>query len=193
MINIIRDAHKGTLSLFAGFMNPSEANELLSLLKNTPWSNHKIFIFGKWVKEPRQVAFFADKDVEYSYSKNTLTRHAWSRELLFIKDKIESLTGFKFNSLLVNHYRDGEDYMGWHSDSEIELGSNPIIISLSLGQERDFILRRKSNKNEKIKLSLSNGDLLVMGEKIQELWEHSLPKRKRATGERINLTFRLIK
>jgi alkylated DNA repair dioxygenase AlkB len=42
----------------------------------------------------------------------------------------------RFNSVLLNRYRGGGDYMGWHSDDEPELGPAPVIASLSLGAAR---------------------------------------------------------
>jgi len=39
---------------------------------------------------------------------------------------------------------------------------------------------------------LGDGDLLVMGGDCQRHWQHCLPRRKRVTSARINLTFRYI-
>ena len=52
------------------------------------------------------------------------------------------MCGERFNSVLLNLYRDGQDSMGWHSDDESELGPAPAIASLSLGEPRRFLLRR---------------------------------------------------
>ena len=64
--------------------------------------------------------------------------------LLEVKDQIEKHTGFNFNSVLANWYRDGQDSNGWHADNEKELGVNPIIASVTLGTERVFQMVRKS-------------------------------------------------
>ena len=193
MKKILDNSTQGRLILHSEFLDSITAHGLLNKLKESPWSEHEILMFGKWIKEPRRVAFYADPGIEYTYSKNKLLSNTWTPDLLRVKSLIESNSGYKFNSLLINYYRNGDDYMGWHCDNESELGTDPIIASLSLGQERDFIFRFKTNHKEKIKLSLQSGDLLIMESKIQNLWDHSLPKRKRAIGERLNLTFRLIK
>jgi alkylated DNA repair dioxygenase AlkB len=111
--------------------------------------------------------------------------------LLQLKSKIEEVSEAAFNSVLLNKYRDGNDTVGWHSDDERELGRNPIIASLSLGIARDFILRHKYKPNE-LKIQLRHGSLLIMRGHTQEYWKHALPRRKRITEPRINLTFRAI-
>ena len=53
--------------------------------------------------------------------------------------------------------------MGLHSDDEPELGRRPIIASVSLGEERTFILKHKSKRDLKtVRLRLASGSLLLM-------------------------------
>jgi len=113
--------------------------------------------------------------------------------LLQIKNKIEGNITEKFNAVLLNLYRDGNDSMGWHSDDEKELGENPVIASISLGEERMFHLRHKNNKLLKFKFLLQHGSLLLMKGKTQHFWQHQIPKSKKINKSRINLTFRIIK
>ncbi len=74
-----------------------------------------------------------------------------------------------------------------------ELGKNPVIGSISFGVSRDFYLRHKTNKAlEQIKIRLNNGSYLLMLGSTQHFWSHSIPKRKKITERRMNLTFRKI-
>jgi alkylated DNA repair dioxygenase AlkB len=82
--------------------------------------------------------------------------------------------------------------MGWHSDDEPELDQNAPIASLSLGGERTFYFKHKTDKT-KASLPLENGSVLLMHAPTQEFWHHSLVKTSRPVGPRINLTFRAIK
>ena len=116
----------------------------------------------------------------------------WIPELLALKHRVEQETGLEFNSCLLNLYHSGEEGMSWHSDAEAELGPEPAIASLSLGVERRFVFKHK-NSGEKIELQLEPGSLLLMAGKTQKNWLHSLPKSKKITAPRINLTFRNIK
>lgn len=63
-----------------------------------------------------------------------------------LKDRIEEVTGYIFNSVLANLYRDGHDHVSWHSDDEISLGVQPVIASLSFGDSRNFELRKKPSQ-----------------------------------------------
>ena len=101
-----------------------------SCLRDLDWETGFITIFGKTHQIPRLQAWYADNEVEYTYSGKKLQRHNWNNLLLEIKEKIENITSFKFNSVLANLYRDGNDSMGLHSDDEKELGKNPGLYSM---------------------------------------------------------------
>lgn len=60
-----------------------------------------------------------------------------------LKERIEEFSGYAFNSLLCNLYRNEKDSVDWHSDDEPSLGKNPIIASLSFGATRTFEMRKK--------------------------------------------------
>lgn len=171
---------------------PYEA--LLShLIGAIPWRSESIVLWGKSYVQPRLIAWYGDKDARYTYSGLTLTPQAWSPTLLRIREHVERLSEAKFNSVLLNYYRNGQDSMGFHSDDEPELGATPIIASLSLGEERTFILKHKTQKQLKpLRLSLASGSLLLMRGETQRNWRHAIEKEKRPCGPRINLTFRRI-
>ena len=148
-------------------------------------------MYGKEIYVPRYSAWYADENKSYTYSGTTFKPKKWNKGLLYIKERIENTLNLSFNSVLMNWYRDGEDWMGWHADDEKELGTNPIIASVNFGEERDFLI--KSNEtNEKITIPLKHGTLLIMSGKLQHHWKHSVPKRKKRKNARFNLTFRTI-
>ena len=160
-------------------------------IENILWEKGYIKIFGKTHQIPRLQAWYADVGIEYSYSGKKLHRHNWNKTLLEIKERIEDITSYKFNSVLANLYRDGNDSMGLHSDNEKELGDKPVIASLSLGEARDIHFKHKKIKKS-LDIPQSNGQLLVMHGKTQEYWKHEIKKTKKIKKPRINLTFRNI-
>lgn len=162
------------------------------IIENAHWRQDKFKIYGKEVSQPRQVAWYGDQGITYKYSNITMIAKGWPDYFVEIKKIVENFSHSKFNSVLVNHYRNGMDYMGWHSDDEKELGRNPIIASLSLGAIRQMQFRLKSNHSQKVEVDLADGDLLIMRGETQHFWQHALPKRKRIVTNRINLTFRHI-
>ena len=96
-----------------------------------------------------------------------------------------------FNSVLLNLYRDGHDRMGWHADNETELGTEPVIASLSVGATRRFRFKHRVSKDI-VECELPHGSLLVMSGLTQHCWVHEIPRQMRVVEPRINLTFRNI-
>jgi len=156
-----------------------------------PWREHKIFVFGRWVHQPRLTAWFGDPGHPYRYSGNVLQPEPWTDDLAAIRGLCEKLSGARFNSVLANLYRNGSDSIAWHADDEPELGIDPVIASANLGQTRRFDLRHKVT-GETVKVPLTHGSVLVMSGATQHHWLHQVPKSTKVTGARINLTFRMI-
>jgi alkylated DNA repair dioxygenase AlkB len=162
-----------------------------SFIENLHWESMRIKMFGKDVVIPRLQCWVGDVGCDYKYSGKTLNRWEWNKELTMIRKKILHETKQGFNSVLANYYRDGQDSMGWHSDDEKELGSNPTIASISFGGERNLIFRNKITK-ETITVPQLSGSLFLIDGKTQKYWEHSIKKTKKIISPRINLTFRNI-
>jgi alkylated DNA repair dioxygenase AlkB len=180
------------LILIREFYSQAESDQLFTTLFNSlHWQEEDIFIFSKWVKVPRLMCWYGDPDAYYQYSGVNHQPKSWTTELLNIREKVEQQCQCAFNSVLANLYRDGRDSMGCHADDEKELGINPTIASLSLGDERLFRLHHKKSK-QTLNITLQHGDLLVMGGTCQRHWLHSVPKTKAFKTLRINLTFRKI-
>ena len=162
-----------------------------SCLNDLNWEKGFIKIFGKTHQIPRLQSWYADNGIEYTYSGKKLKRHNWNETLIEIKGEIEKITSFKFNSVLANLYRDENDSMGLHSDNEKELGINPVIASLSLGESRDLYFKHKNIKKS-LNIPQKNGQLIVMHGETQKYWKHEIKKTKKLKKPRINLTFRNI-
>ncbi|MEM9001726.1 MAG: alpha-ketoglutarate-dependent dioxygenase AlkB [Bacteroidota bacterium] len=182
------------IGYYPNFLEHGLATQYLNTLKEKiSWRQDSIKLFGKTYLQPRLTALFANNAQPYTYSNITMHPQPFNTTLLEIKTKIEQETKEKFTSCLLNLYRNGKDSNGWHADDEPELGINPVIASLSLGQERFFHLRHKKDKKLKLKILLGHGSLLLMKGETQHHWQHQVPKTKKPIDERINLTFRTIR
>lgn len=176
------------------FLSHNEASTYFDVLrKETDWQQDSIKVFGKKYDQPRLTALFANNKNPYTYSNITMHPTPFSPVLLEIKSKIEKTLNQTFTTCLLNLYRNGQDSNGWHADNEKELGKNPVIASVSLGAERLFHMKHRTDKTQKLRLNLAHGSLLVMSGSTQHYWLHQIPKTKKNVGERINLTFRIIK
>lgn len=175
------------------FLDSEEAGRLeAALLSSVSWAESEIVLFGKPVRVPRLTAWYGDPGASYVYSGVRNLPLPWTGELEFLRDLVSERAGTRFNSVLLNRYRSGSDSVSWHSDDEPELGPNPKLASLSLGAARRFRMRNKQTR-ESHELYLDGGSLLLMDGDSQGLWEHCVPKTRRPVGERINLTFRVIR
>jgi alkylated DNA repair dioxygenase AlkB len=170
--------------LFATLRDPVQAG--------IDWEVHRIRLFGREVESPRLSRWIGDPGTSYRYSGVRFEPATWPRALSVMRKAVSGAAGEEFNSVLANLYRDGNDTMGWHSDDEAELGAQPIIASLSLGAPRRFVLKARATGGARLELELAHGSLLVMRGDTQRNYKHALPRTKKATGERINLTFRRI-
>jgi alkylated DNA repair dioxygenase AlkB len=166
---------------------------LRELIEQTPWRTEVITLWGQQHQQPRLTAWFGDPGARYTYSGLSLAPLPWTDLLSDIRTRIETLTEGSFNSVLLNHYRDQRDSMGMHSDDEPELGRNPMIASVSLGEQRTLVLKHKFRKELKpVHLPLDSGSLLLMKGATQHHWKHGINKESRPCGPRVNLTFRRI-
>ncbi len=183
----------GEYIFYPNFFSKSESDSLLKNLRsNIIWKQESMNMYGKKIDFPRLTAWYGNNDKPYSFSGITLQPLPWTSEILTIKSKIESIAKTEFNSVLLNLYRDGNDSISWHTDAEKELGINPIIASVNFGATRKFQLRHIKTK-EKLEIELTHGSLLIMQGELQHFWQHQVPKTSKVVGERINLTFRVIK
>jgi alkylated DNA repair dioxygenase AlkB len=172
---------------------PLSRHYLDSLMYETPWRQEKISVWGKQHLQPRLTAWYGDPGTDYAYSGIVLATQSWTPTLRRIKSDIEAATGYCFNSVLLNLYRNEFDSVGWHSDDEPELGNAPVIASLSLGETRTFKFRHKTSSAQKpVSIALTDGCLLLMAGTTQRYWQHGIDKERRHKGPRINLTFRSI-
>ena len=182
----------GLVEYIPRLFSRDESEELFQeLLTTTPWQHDEVILFGQKRVLSRKVAWLGDGGFSYSYSGTSKTASSWSPALLLIKQRVEYQCAYRFNSCLLNLYHDGSEGMGWHSDDEKTLGRNPVIASVSFGAERIFKLKHRESKEVVSKL-LENGSLLLMRGETQHHWSHTMPKTKKITTPRINLTFRMF-
>jgi len=170
------------LRLWQQFFSKEESDHYFKLLlPDTPWKQRERKMYEKTVLDPRLTAYYG--------GPNGLE---WTSTLLEIKAKVEQECGHTFNRVLLNYYRDGNDSVAWHSDTLPSDGKHHHIASVTFGDTRVFKVRHKFRKEIKqLEIPLTHGSFLLMGETMQKLYEHHIPKTTRPVGPRINLTFRI--
>ena len=189
------ELHAGAwVETWEGWLRPPEAAALaLTLVRELAWEQRHIVLFGKPVLQPRLIAWAGE--LPYRYSGQTLEPRPWPAAVRAAATRIGATARVPFNHVLINRYRDGKDSMGYHADAEPELGPEPVVATLSLGQTRRFVLRRHDRTSDEppLVLPLRDGSLLIMGGACQRYYRHAIPRDPRPSlGERISLTFRHV-
>lgn len=189
------ELHGGAwVEAWEGWLPAPEAAALAgALLSDVPWEQRHIVLFGKRVLQPRLIAWAGE--LPYRYSGQTLEPRPWPSAVQAALARVCATTRVVFNHVLINRYRDGKDSMGYHADAEPELGPDPVVATLSLGETRRFVLRRHERGSDEppLVLPLASGSLLIMGGTCQRHYRHAIPRDSRpAIAERISLTFRHV-
>jgi alkylated DNA repair dioxygenase AlkB len=197
MNNLLSEAsilpYDGEVLYFPSFYSSKKASIYLEILKrDIAWQQEKIRMFGKQIIMNREVAWYWENDLSYTYAGATKKAHLWTETLLEIKKDIELFSWEYFNACLLNLYHNGKDAMWWHSDNEKEILPLSCIASLSLWAERTFAFRHRKTQ-EIISVSLWNGSLLLMRGATQNNWTHCLKKTTKIVNHRINLTWRKMR
>ncbi|OZV67503.1 alpha-ketoglutarate-dependent dioxygenase AlkB family protein [Winogradskyella aurantia] len=181
------------IEYYPNFLSEVKANRYFEIISDeTNWQQDNIKVFGKTYKQPRLTGLYGETNQPYSYSNIIMYPRPFTKTIMTIKRDIEAISNEKFNTVLINLYRDGNDSNGWHGDNEKELGMNPVIASLSLGEVRPFHFKHRKLKEERYKINLQHGSLLLMKGEMQHHWLHQIAKTKKKIDPRINLTFRRL-
>jgi alkylated DNA repair dioxygenase AlkB len=183
-----------TVTYTPGFVSSEESRRCFEALqRDVAWRSELITAYGKQFPMPRLTAWYGDPGVSYTYSRILNLPQPWTEVLQALRRRVEAAAGHRFNGVLLNMYRDGNDSISWHSDDEPEFGERPVIASLTFGATRKFRLRHKHRPElETVEVPLEDGSLLVMAGDTQRCWEHEIRKSKTVSGPRINLTFRWV-
>jgi alkylated DNA repair dioxygenase AlkB len=178
------------LLLIDNFFVKEEADHYYTkLLNETSWFEYEMPMYDKIVTAPRMVSWYGDTN--RPERKSNLN---WPQELLTIRKRVEGETTLKFNAVLLNLYRNGNDGVGWHSDKTTSTNKDMNIASVTFGETRMFRLRHKFMKHlPQIEIPLYHGSFLLMTGATNSYWEHQVPKTAKEVLPRINLTFRQVK
>ena len=148
------------------------------LVKGANWQQRSRRMYDKVVAEPRLTAYW------HADGGSPLEPPSLER----MRGLLSERYGTVFDSAGMNLYRDGRDSVAWHRDRIAKEISDPIVVLVSLGEPRRFLVRPHGGGPSRA-FRLGGGDLLVTGGRFQRDWEHAVPKVARS-GPRISIAFR---
>ncbi|QIZ78771.1 alpha-ketoglutarate-dependent dioxygenase AlkB [Ferrimonas lipolytica] len=179
------DSGRLLASYWKNWLPVAQQRQLWPQLQQLPWQQPLLQMFGKRHRIPRQQCYLGQPGCAYRYSGMLLEPEPFDETLTQLTHRLNDFGGWRFNAVLANHYRDGNDKMGWHRDNEPELGSTPDLAIVSLGQSRSLRLRWQIGPSKGI--TLTAGSLLWLPAGVY----HSLGSST-AQQARISLTFRQV-
>ncbi len=202
MIPVDQESTDGQIVFTERFLEKDFASEVFKELCDFADVSTKPEVFrrgGRLVEVERRTAFFAKvEDKGYRYSGVTkkpkpFGTGRFGRAVDRVRKKVEEHFGREFTFCIANYYRYGKVGLGFHSDDETDLDRKAPIVSISLGATRDMVFKYKRSGMEDIKLPLPSGSMVEMRPPLQSKLTHGIPVRKKVTGKRINLTFRVLR
>uniref|UniRef100_A0A7S2XJP2 Fe2OG dioxygenase domain-containing protein n=1 Tax=Attheya septentrionalis TaxID=420275 RepID=A0A7S2XJP2_9STRA len=131
-----------------------------------------------------------------NYHGDEWDTYEWGPTSLIIKEAVETallpLVEQKMNHCVTNFYRNGDDFIDHHSDKDLDLNQDGVIVSISLGDERIMELRRRAEPKDVTRLLLPHCSMLVLGPKTNQEFTHSILKREGSKLPRLSLTMREV-
>lgn len=177
-VRTIARTPRGDIVYFPAVFDASETASLYGeLLATIPWSKETMKMYDKLVDVPRLVAWYHEEE-------------ELPERLERIRERVQSVLGRGFNAISLNYYRDAADSVAWHSDHNEELVEDPVVALVSLGAMRQMQFRTKALPRRQLRCDLEPGSILAMRGDVQSLWEHHIPKVRRATSARISVALR---
>jgi hypothetical protein len=129
----------------------------------------------------------------------------WSPTVEHIKNEVEKNVKLKINHMLIQQYRNGDDFISEHSDKTLDILRESCIVNVSFGATRTMLLRPKKDYagSSNIRVKLPHNSIFILGWETNKCYTHSVVKDGRPDkcksddelsfdGVRISLTCRNI-
>ncbi|KAG0189719.1 hypothetical protein DFQ28_003042 [Apophysomyces sp. BC1034] len=130
MPDLFDDAAKPDVDWYPDCLTPAVAlGSMRQLTEEVAWQQDWIRTPRGCIPLPRLTAWQGDPDAVYVYSGIRNVPAPWTPTVLELRGVVERIAATRFNSVLLNRYRHGNDSMGWHADDEASLGPRPVIAS----------------------------------------------------------------
>jgi alkylated DNA repair dioxygenase AlkB len=141
-LTLFEDKNAPPVKYFPNFLSTKKANFLLNHCQALQWEQNYMKVYDKEIPMPRLECALGNPEANYKYSNSVVLQpRAWTEELFQLKQKVEKQSGYEFDLVIGNFYRDGSDSIGWHADKDEVMGELPAIASVSLGACRKFQIR----------------------------------------------------
>lgn len=178
--HVLLDDASGRIAYYPDVVPAAQARAWFHVLEaGIAWKGGRRMMYEREVDVPRLRAHFAlvDDDVPPVL-----------REAAAAVARVEPAP---FDSVGLNYYRDRHDSVAPHNDTLDELVRGQPIALLSMGANREMVIRGKHAPRRVLKVDMQPGSVLVMSWDTQLHYDHGIPKQRVAVGPRISVAFRV--
>lgn len=198
----VKDLGAGDSFYLHDFIDRSRADELFGKILcevdfvqmfNVSASREQVFPI------PRMVSAQTSKDCETSAlyrmpgcNQANISTTEWSESVSAVCEQAETRIDGKLNHCVCTLFRDHRDSLGFHTDKQLDLDEQSLILSISFGAVRPILIFEVDGLR-KHTLLLQPGSLLAIGPETNRLFEHAIPKLKDPVGPRVSLSVRNCK
>ena len=149
----------------------------------------KIMLYGKQATQHRCIGFFSDESKGYYYSRQLAKSIPLDDHMKTLLERVNSELHANFNGILVNYYKDGNDYISAHSDDEKDIDLTGVV-AISVGAVRKFRIRNKKDRKIVIDLATESYGMIQMSGNFQKEFLHEIPVERKVKEGRYSFTFR---
>ena len=142
----------------------------------------------------RKSLYFGDQSYSYSgvqHNPNKLDPSSYLAKVCSYLDIV--LPEYKHNSVMINYYENGANFIPQHSDSECSIEEFSDIITVSLGATRTLRISDATSGQTVRDVVLTHGSLSSMSKASQSKYKHELLPDNTCFLPRVSITFRLMK
>jgi alkylated DNA repair dioxygenase AlkB len=160
-----------------------------------------IRVRGRVLRQPRDVGFFSDASRGYAYSQTVAPAIALGPAVADLLAWVNTEFDARYNGVLVNRYRGGDDCIADHSDAERALDPTAGVVVLSAGATRTMVFKCRDDapvgalrfrRRGGHAVDLHDGSVVQMrGRDFQRSYTHGIPRRAHVDGVRVSFTFRV--
>ncbi|EGP90888.1 uncharacterized protein MYCGRDRAFT_106799 [Zymoseptoria tritici IPO323] len=145
-------------------------------------------------------------------SDQSVPLQPWTTNVDLVRKAAEKIVGHPLNHVLIQLYRNGNDYISEHSDKTLDVAPRSNIVNVSFGAQRTMRLRTKRRaltsepkppERSTYRIPMPHNSMLTMSLATNAQYLHGIKADKRPrcelveeekayNGQRISLTFRHI-
>lgn len=178
--------------IYPGVLSAEKTLTVDQLLDEVDLAREIIALKEKRVVESRWTAWQHRSGLSFYYSGKEMTARPFSPTVDRVREVLLERTGVDYDGCLVNYYEHGKAGMRYHSDPDQGVLWTTDTAVVSVGDTRQFCLRRTDDFDARHVFYVTGGDVVVMRDHCQRDYQHCIRVENEAddAGPRFSLVYK---